>query len=466
MHLQQQAASSSSSSRAAAWPLRPLGRRPSSLLLHRRRRDEAPISRSRAVATDERQGSATTPSNNNATTTENTWQTERISNTSGSRAAASRALLKLLGVEATPDANALALAAADLSAPQPPFPALRLPFSNVVAQKKRAYFFGRPWVERDLGYATFFVPLHALFFVFAPFTATPEALECCVVGFILTGWLGIGLGYHRLFAHRSFRAHPVVERTLALLGACAFEGDVGEWAKMHLSHHVCSDKEGDRHSPRDGFWHSHMGWIFDSALSNARGLDAAGKEAAAAAAGALSSSSSGGLEEVGLLAEEAPTSAVQSAVPWFVKSDPAFYGWLRSSYMPLQGGQLAFFVALALALRDPGILVWGYAGRLIITFHATWLVNSAAHVWGDQNFESDDGSRDNWLIALLVGGDGWHNGHHAFPRSARHGLAAPEWADFNWQVVRALEKAGLAWDVQLPSAEVVERKRKKTTSAV
>jgi stearoyl-CoA desaturase (delta-9 desaturase) len=418
---------------AAAWPV--VGR----------------IPRRRVVATATKRA---------ATDTSSSWQTERLSNTSGSRAAASRAFLSLLNITPTPDDEALR-AVGDVAtlAQRSPFAARKLPFSDVIAHKKRAYFFGRQWVERDLGYASFFLPLHLFFVAFAPWTASGDALRCCALGFVLTGWLGIGLGFHRLFSHRSFRAARPIERALALLGAFAFEGDPGEWAKMHLNHHAHSDGINDRHSPRDGFWHSHAGWLFDSAFSNARGLDA--QRAAGVAAAAMNTAGLEQQQESDADADEDEASAAVAAAPWFVRDDPEFYGWLRSSYMQLMGAQLLFFVALAAVVRDPGIFVWGYAGRLIITFHATWAVNSVAHVFGSQSFETGDDSRDNLIVALLVGGDGWHNGHHAFPRSARHGLAVSEWLDFNWLVIKALERAGLARDVIVPPPEVVERRRRK-----
>jgi len=120
-------------------------------------------------------------------------------------------------------------------------------------------------------------------------------------------------------------------------------------------------------------------------------------------------------------------------------------------------------VVLALLGGLPYV-VWGFVIRMLVTMHMTWFVNSAVHIWGRQTYDTNDSSRNNWWVALLVFGDGWHNNHHAFEYSARHGL---EWwqLDFSWLVIRSLQAVGLAWDVKLPTAEALAEKRLRPLSS-
>ncbi|GIL48424.1 hypothetical protein Vafri_4575 [Volvox africanus] len=192
---------------------------------------------------------------------------------------------------------------------------------------------------------------------------------------------------------------------------------------MHRWHHMHSDTPADRHSPRDGVWHSHMGWLFDESLNSAR-RDA-----------------NGNMKD-------------SLSAPWFLKESPEFYSWLRATYMYHQIGQATFFYILG----GVPYLVWGFVIRVLLTMHMTWLVNSAVHIWGEKRFESRDNSRNNWLVGLLVFGDGHHNNHHAFEYSAAHGL---EWweIDMSYYFIRALELLGLAWDVRRPSPSQLVAKR-------
>ncbi|GIL48423.1 hypothetical protein Vafri_4575 [Volvox africanus] len=235
--------------------------------------------------------------------------------------------------------------------------------------------------------------------------------------------LGISVSYHRQLSHKSFRCVKPLEYFLAYCGALAFEGDPIEWSKMHRWHHMHSDTPADRHSPRDGVWHSHMGWLFDESLNSAR-RDA-----------------NGNMKD-------------SLSAPWFLKESPEFYSWLRATYMYHQIGQATFFYILG----GVPYLVWGFVIRVLLTMHMTWLVNSAVHIWGEKRFESRDNSRNNWLVGLLVFGDGHHNNHHAFEYSAAHGL---EWweIDMSYYFIRALELLGLAWDVRRPSPSQLVAKR-------
>ncbi|PNW83842.1 hypothetical protein CHLRE_04g217945v5 [Chlamydomonas reinhardtii] len=343
---------------------------------------------------------------------------ERVSNSSGSRKAFAKAFTSLLGLQlAKPE---------DLDPDtlrNPPFPRYTPALSELSVQQLRPYFLNRTYTDTDVGYLAFFSAMHLVALVGGPLTYSPECLQLCLAGYVVTGMLGISMSYHRQLSHKSFRCVKPLEYLLAYCGALAFEGDPIEWSKMHRWHHLHSDTPADRHSPRDGLWHSHMGWLFDEALNSTR-RDAQGN---------MKDSLS---------------------PPWFYKESPAFYGWLRDTYMYHQIGQGVFFYLWG----GVPYLIWGFVIRVLFTMHMTWLVNSAVHIWGEQRYQSDDSSRNNWLVGLLVFGDGHHNNHHAFEYSAAHGL---EWweVDMSYYMIRILELTGLAWDVKRPSATAMAAKR-------
>jgi fatty-acid desaturase len=232
--------------------------------------------------------------------------------------------------------------------------------------------------------------------VAAFFFATWKAV---LVGFVMwwfcVGW-GIGMGYHRLHTHRSYKTHRWFEYFLAVLGTMTLEGGPIFWVATHRIHHQRSDHEGDPHSPREGGFWAHMGWIlFGRNLHNAT----------------LS------------MAKYAPDLA----------KDP-FYRWLNTyHYLPL-----TISGAILLAWGGLPFLLWGVFLRVVVGLHCTWLVNSATHMWGRRRFATRDDSRNNWWVALMTFGEGWHNNHHAHPASARHGLAWYE-IDFTWMQLRLLE---------------------------
>jgi stearoyl-CoA desaturase (delta-9 desaturase) len=214
------------------------------------------------------------------------------------------------------------------------------------------------------------------------------------------GW-GIGMGYHRLLTHRSYQVPKLVEYFLAICGTLTLEGGPIFWVATHRVHHQRSDQPGDPHSPRDGAWWAHLGWIlFGESKHNATAN----------------------------FARYAPD----------LGRDP-FYRWLNTyHYVPV--------IALGLILLGFGglsMLLWGLCTRVVVGLHATWLVNSATHLWGARRFRTRDDSRNNWWVALLTFGEGWHNNHHAHPSSARHGLA---WFEFDptWLQIRFLRVLGLA----------------------
>ncbi len=246
----------------------------------------------------------------------------------------------------------------------------------------------------------------------APWTFTWSGLILALVLHWLTGGIGICLGYHRLLTHRSFMTYPWVRYFLATLGSLAGEGTAIDWVANHRKHHAHSDQEGDPHSPHDGPWWSHMLW-----LAQAK-------------------------------SPEVHEAHLKRWAPDLLK-DP----WLRkiaSWFLPLHlvFGVLVFLAGWAIGGLTLACswLVWGVFVRLALVLHSTWLVNSASHMWGYRNYRTSDNSRNNWWVALLTYGEGWHNNHHAFPSMAKHGHRWWE-IDLTYWTIRLMRCCGLAWKV-------------------
>ncbi len=254
---------------------------------------------------------------------------------------------------------------------------------------------------------TFFMVLFHLGAVAALFYFTWSALALAVVFWWVAGSLGIGMGYHRLLTHRGYKTPKWVEYFLTVCATLALEGGPIFWVAIHRIHHQNSDKHGDPHSPRDGAWWAHMGWI---------------------------------------LAGEAMHNRIDALGPYVpeLRKDK-FHVWIsKYHWLPLTVLGIAM-----LAIGGLPWLLWGVFFRVTYGLHATWLVNSATHMWGRRRFMTTDRSRNNWWVALLTFGEGWHNNHHAHPLSARHGLAWYE-VDLNWYGICFLRLLGLAKDVKLP----------------
>lgn len=226
------------------------------------------------------------------------------------------------------------------------------------------------------------------------------ALHWVVVG------LGISIGYHRLLTHRGFKTSKPVEYFLALCGSLALEGGPIFWVATHRVHHQHSDKDGDPHTPREGGFWAHMGWVlFGSRLHN--------------------------------------QDPISSKYAPDLSADP-FYRWLTAwHWVPMTVAGL-----LLLAFAGWGMAAWAMCLRIVLGLHFTWLVNSATHMWGSRRFETRDDSRNSWWVALLTFGEGWHNNHHAHPVSARHGLTWWEF-DVSWLTLRLMRRLGLVWDVKV-----------------
>ena len=240
----------------------------------------------------------------------------------------------------------------------------------------------------------------ALFMFSWPRLATAVALYWISVG------LGISLGYHRLHTHRSFRVPQALEYLLAFFGTLTLEGGPIFWVATHRIHHSRSDQPGDPHSPRDGAWWAHVGWIL---LGDSKHAD---------------------------------TRAMAKFAPDLAKH--RFYVWLNNyHWLPM----VLLGVAL-LAIGGIPLMLWGTCLRVVIGLHATWLVNSATHLWGSRRFATNDDSRNNWWVALMTFGEGWHNNHHAHPTSARHGLAWYE-LDLSWITLYVLRFLRIAKNIRV-----------------
>jgi stearoyl-CoA desaturase (delta-9 desaturase) len=226
----------------------------------------------------------------------------------------------------------------------------------------------------------------------------------------ISGSLGIGIGYHRLLTHRGFRTPKWLEYFLALCGTLALEGGPIFWVGIHRIHHQLTDREGDPHSPRDGKWWSHMGWILRGEALH---------------------------RETSQLARYVPELRRDKFYLWLSR-----YHWITQVVVGL--AVLYFF--------GWNVTLWGVFLRTVVGLHCTWLVNSATHLWGSQRWATGDDSTNNFLIALLTFGEGWHNNHHAHPNSARHGLRWWE-VDTNWYVISALAAVGLVRQIKLPRAD-------------
>jgi fatty-acid desaturase len=246
----------------------------------------------------------------------------------------------------------------------------------------------------------------------APFVFSWEAVALTFVLHWLTGGIGICLGYHRHFTHLSFATYRPMRWLLAFIGGLGGEGAVTDWVANHRKHHAHSDQEGDPHSPHDGPWWSHLFW-----LAFWRG----------------------------------PHFHDQHTRRWVpdLLKDPVLR-WIGYMFLPshfLVAGVLAAAgYAYGGAFMAASFIVWGVFVRLVFVLHSTWFVNSASHMWGYRNYETTDDSRNNWWVALITYGEGWHNNHHAYPRMAPHGHRWWEF-DVTFITIRLLQRCGLAWDV-------------------
>ena len=237
--------------------------------------------------------------------------------------------------------------------------------------------------------------------VAALFFFTWNAFFVAMFLYWVTGGLGLGMCYHRLLTHRSFTTPKWFEYFLTICAVAALEGGPLQWVAIHRKHHQYADKEGDPHSPRDGKWWAHAGWVL---TGNALRQDVA---------------------------------TLKRYVPDL--AEDKFHVWLTKYHLL----PMAILGAVLFAVGGFRLVLWGVFFRTVVGLHATWIVNSAGHIWGSRRFQTRDTSTNNWWVALVSFGDGWHNNHHAYPVSARHGLKWYEF-DLNWYTIWILKQVGLA----------------------
>lgn len=254
-----------------------------------------------------------------------------------------------------------------------------------------------------------------------------------LVGMYLLTTVGIGVGFHRLFVHRSFTTNRPVKVAFAVVGSMAVQGDLLGWVATHRKHHQHSDTPDDPHTPHGhghglfgwlkGYWHAHVGWLLNPPVPD---LERYTRD----------------------LNQSRGLRVVSKLFPLWVA-----LGLLLPAAL---GGLIAGTWAGVLT----GFL-WGGLVRVLLVHHVTWSVNSACHLWGARPFDSGDESRNNVVFGVLGLGEGWHNTHHAFPTSARHGLSWWQ-PDVSYWVIRGLWAVGLAWDLKLPSRSARAAKRRSS----
>ena len=237
------------------------------------------------------------------------------------------------------------------------------------------------------------------------------ALHWIAVGF------GISLGYHRLHTHQSYQCPLWMQYALAVCGTLTLEGGPIFWVGTHRIHHAKSDQPGDPHSPREGVFWSHMGWILFGETNH---------------------------NNTKLMSRYAPELARHR-----------FYLWLNNyHWVPL-----TIIAAVLTAWGGLPMFLWAICLRVTIGLHCTWLINSFTHIWGTQRFDAGDDSRNSFILALLTFGEGWHNNHHAHPTSARHGLAWWEF-DITWITMKILRAVGLIKHVRVAKLDAMELESK------
>lgn len=241
-----------------------------------------------------------------------------------------------------------------------------------------------------------------------------QRLLVMAILYVLAINVGIGMCYHRLLTHRGYRVPKWVEYVMTVCATLALEGGPIFWVSTHRVHHQLSDQEGDPHTPKEGGWWAHTGWIlFGEALHS----------------------------QTEVLARYSPDLSRDRFHVWLSK-----WHWLPITVSGILLLTLGWYFGGPVS--GIGMLLWGVLLRVTLGLHATWLVNSATHLWGSRRFHTRDESRNSWWVALLTGGEGWHNNHHAHPVSARHGL---RWYEFdpNFYGIWILARLGLAKKIQV-----------------
>ena len=279
-------------------------------------------------------------------------------------------------------------------------------------EDERESFLNHRLAYKSIVLVVVIVPLLAT--VFAMYLLWQRAVHGLDIVLLLSFYavtaMGVTIGFHRMLTHRSFNPHPIVKFILLVFASMSLEGSAIEWTATHTKHHAQADREGDPHSPVEGFFHAHIGWMFKD-----------------------------------------------------FEADPNVYCRHLLKDRMVVFISRTFFLWAILSLVIPFLiggwtgLLWGGLVRIFLTHHVTWSVNSVCHTFGKREFETTDQSRNEWVVGLLAFGEGWHNNHHAFPRSAFHGM---HWWQFDLSgyVIWTLERVGLVKEVYRVTPEMMARR--------
>jgi fatty-acid desaturase len=263
---------------------------------------------------------------------------------------------------------------------------------------------------------------------FLPWFFSWTGVISALLSLYVFGVLGINIGYHRLLAHKSFGCPKWLERTFAIFGVCCLQGSPIRWVAIHRRHHQYADEERDPHSPLVNFFWAHVGWVIAKVDNQLQLYDRYSKD----------------------LVRDKFYAWIDGRWWWwkivFISWGVFFFGGFIAEL--LRGGTIMQATRVGLSL-----LVWGVFVRTVVHWHLTWAVNSVSHLWGYRNYETPDHSRNNIILGVLANGEGWHNNHHADPRSARHGHKFWE-LDVAWLTIRFLRLIGLATNVATPSPQL------------
>lgn len=250
------------------------------------------------------------------------------------------------------------------------------------------------------------------------FTMSWANFAALMIGNWVVGSLGVGLGWHRLLTHRSFKAPKWIEYVTSIFATMSMQDPPDKWIATHRMHHAFTDTDKDPHSIRPGFWWAQIGWV------------------------------------VWGRAQDHDEATMKKYVPDLLK-DRGHRLISRYFYVPIIVSAFLFF-----AIGGWQMVVWGVFARVVVGWHTTWFVNSLAHMYGKRPHDTGDMSTNNWFVAILTFGEGWHNSHHMWPTSARHGLKWYQF-DMNWITIRLLEKLGLATDIRVFETEKHEAQLKR-----
>jgi fatty-acid desaturase len=281
------------------------------------------------------------------------------------------------------------------------------------------------------GYFIGIIGLHlASLLVFVPWFFSWTGVVLLVGGHYFFGMLGMTLCYHRLLTHRGFTCSKPLEHFLALLGVCCLQDSPARWVAVHRKHHQHSDEESDPHSPLVAALWGHFGWLMaeNREFSDIAFYDRYARD----------------------ILRDPFYLMLERRLMWL-------WVYLAHAVLFFLAGFAAGWISTGEAMGGvqfgASLLVWGVFARTVFVWHVTWSVNSLTHLWGSRRFETDDNSRNNWLVGLLAHGEGWHNNHHADPVSTAHGRRWWE-IDFTYWTICLMEKMGLAKNVIRSRVEV------------